>query len=61
MKGRCDECGMEDVEVMSIKRTTKVKTLLCVINVDLLMGHMRIKNSYLFNNMKQNEVICSLK
>ncbi len=60
VKGRCDECGMENVEVMISKGTTKVKKPLCVINVDLLMGRMRIKNSCLFSNMEQNEAICSL-
>jgi len=30
MKGRCDECGMEDVEVLSIKKDNKgEKTTLC--------------------------------
>jgi hypothetical protein len=37
-----------------------VKKPLCVINVGLLTEHMHIKNSCIFNNMKQNNVIYNL-
>jgi hypothetical protein len=51
MKGRYDECGMENVEVMSITKNNKVKKTLYVINVELLTELMHIKNSYLFSNI----------
>ena len=43
MKGRCEECGLENVEVMKVSREEdRMKRLPCVINVDLLMVLMRI-------------------